>query len=261
MSVLRAFVACWLVLVTGCTWLGLGQEVDPTEDWSASRLYSEARAARNAGDYETAIDYYQKIESRFPFGPYAPQAQLETAYTYYRFNEPASALAAADRFIKLHPTHPHVDYAYYLKGLTHFRQGKGFLERLIRTDQSQRDPGSATEAFREFSEVTERFPESKYAEDARQRMIYLRNTLAKHELHVADYYMRRQAYVAAANRAKYVIENYQRTPAVPDALVIMARAYAILDLEELAADAVRVLKFNYPKHPDIPELERLASVR
>ena len=258
MFALRALILCCSLTLTGCAWLGLGEDIDPTEDWSASRLYSEAKSARNAGDYETAIGYYEKIESRFPFGPYAPQAQLETAYTYYRFNEPASAIAAADRFIKLHPTHPHVDYAYYLKGLTHFHQGKGLLERLIRTDQSQRDPGAATEAFREFAELTERFPQSKYAEDARRRMVYLRNILARHELHVADYYMRRKAYVAAANRAKYVIENYQRTPAVSDALVIMAQAYTVLDLNELAADAVRVLKFNYPTHPEIPKLERLA---
>jgi outer membrane protein assembly factor BamD len=241
--------------MVGCS--TFGKEVDKTRDWSAQRLYSEAKRARSDGDYETAIDYYEKLESRYPFGRYAQQAQIEVAYAYYKFNEPASAIAAADRFLKLHPRHPNADYAYYIKGLTNFNQGKGIVDRFLPIDSSQRDPGAALQAFQDFSELVKRYPESKYTPDARQRMVYLRNNLAKHEVHVAGYYFRRQAYVAAVNRAKHVIENYQRTPSVPDALAIMVRGYTILELNDLAADALRVLKLNYPDHPDIEDVEKL----
>ncbi len=227
---------------------------DPTVGWSAKRLYEEARAALDTGNYQTAIEYYEKLDSRYPFGPHAQQGHLEIVYAYYKGDEPASAIAAADRFIKLHPRHPNVDYVYYIKGLTNFNQGRGILSGLLPTDDSQRDPGAARQAFEDFSELVQRFPESEYSADAAQRMVYLRNNLAEYELHVARYYMRRKAYVAAANRAKYVIENYQRTPSVSDALVLMANAYREMELYDLAADALRVLELNYPEHSAIPEL-------
>jgi outer membrane protein assembly factor BamD len=249
--------AALCMALAGCSYFG--KEVDPTRDWSAQRLYEEGRAALNGGDYETAIKHFERLDTRFPFGPYAEQAQIEIIYAYYKYDEPASAVAAADRFVKLHPTHSHADYAYYLKGLTYFNQGKGFVDRLIPRDESQRDPSTALQSFQSFSELVKRFPDSKYARDATQRMLFLRNILAKHEVNVAEYYMKRGAYVAAANRAKYVIENYQRTPAVPDALVLMAKAYRLMKLDELAQDALRVLKLNYPDHPGIRELERLAG--
>ena len=242
-------------MAAGCS--SLGKEVDVTKDWSAQRLYSAAKSARNDGDYEAAIGYYQKLESRFPFGRYAQQAQLEVAYAYYKFDEPASAIAAADRFLRLHPRHPHADYAYYIKGLTNFNQGKGLIDRYVPTDDSQRDPGAARDSFNDFRDLVTQFPDSKYAEDARQRMLYLRNNLAKHELHVANYYMRRGAYLAAANRAKYVIENYQQSPSIPDALITMVKAYKIMQLDELASDALRVLKHNYPRHPGVAEADVL----
>lgn len=232
---------------------GFGMKEDHTKKWSAQRLYESAKEARKAGDYETAIDYYQKLESRYPFGPYAQQAQLDLIYTYYKFDEPASALAAADRFIKLHPRHPHIDYVYYLKGLTSFNQGKGFVQRIVPHDISQRDQSTSTQAFQDFDELIKRFPNSKYSKDAKQRMLYLRNNMAKHELHVARYYMSRGAYVAAANRARYVVENYQTTPSVTDALVLMAEAYTILKLDDLADDALRVLALNYPNHPVVKD--------
>ena len=227
---------------------------DPTAGWSAKRLYDEARSALDSGNYQTAIEYYEKLDSRYPFGPYAQQGHMEIVYAYYKGDEPASAIAAADRFTKLHPRHPNVDYVYYVKGLTNFNQGKGMLHGILPTDDSQRDPGAARQAFNDFSELVQRFPESEYAADAAQRMVYLRNTLAEYELHVARYYMRREAYVAAANRAKYVIENYQRTPSVPDALVLMANAYREMELYDLSADALRVLEHNYPEHSAIPQL-------
>ena len=243
--------------LAGC---GMSSEKpDITRNWPVEQLYGEAKAAMDAGDYETAIDYYEKLESRFPFGRYAQQAQIDVAYAYWKYDESASALAAAERFIKLHPRHPNVDYAYYLKGLVNYEQGKSFLDRFVRRDMSQRDPGAAREAFDDFAELVRRFPQSKYAEDARQRMLYLRNLLAEHEIHVADYYMRRGAYVAAANRARFVVENYQRTPAVPDALAIMAQAYKLMDLDDLSADALRVLELNYPDHPGIQDVAAITK--
>jgi outer membrane protein assembly factor BamD len=172
------------------------------------------------------------------------QSQLDVAYANYRADEPEAAIAAADRFIKLYPQNPYVDYAYYLKGLVNYNRSVGFLDRYIPTDPSQRDPGAALDAFADFSVLVERFPDSRYAEDARQRMLYLRNNLARHEVNVARYYMRRGAFLAAANRANYVIERFQRTSAVESALEILVDAYTALGKPDLAADAQRVLDIN-----------------
>lgn len=244
-----------LVAVAGCS--VFGEKPDKTKDWSAQRLYQEAKSALTSYDYDTAIDYYEKLESRYPFGPLAQQSQLEVVYAYYKDDQSASAIAAADRFIMLYPSHPNVDYAYYLKGLVSFNQGKGFFDRYLPMDESERDPGAATQSFNDFSELVNRFPESRYAEDARQRMLFLRNNLAMHEVHVATYYMKREAYVAAANRAKYVLENYPTTPAVPEALTIMAKAYRLLRLNDLSSDAERVLRLNFPDHSGLAELRVL----
>lgn len=254
-QVYRLLVLLPLLVALSACGLFSKKDDDPTAGWSAKRLYDEARGALDTGNYKSAIDYYEKLDARYPFGPYAEQGQLEIVYAYYKNDDAASAIAAADRFIKLHPRHPHVDYVYYIKGLTNFNQGRGILSGIIPTDDSQRDPGAARQAFNDFSELVHRFPESPYAKDAAQRMIYLRNNLAKYELHVADYYMRRQAFVAAANRARYVIENYQRTPAVPEALAMLVKAYRQLELYGLADDALRVLKLNYPNDPALPGLE------
>jgi outer membrane protein assembly factor BamD len=236
-----------LLLTGGCSLLP--DQIDETKGWSADRLYSEAKSALDEGDYENAIRFYELLEARFPFGRYAQQAQLEIIYAYYKYDESASAVAAADRFIKLHPRHPNVDYAYYMKGLANFNMGRGIIERYLPRDESQRDPGAARQSFQDFSDLVLRFPDSKYAADARQRMLFLRNNLAQYEINVADYYMRRGAHVAAANRARYVVENYPRTPATPDALAMLARAYRAMDLDDLAEDALRVLELNYPEHP------------
>ncbi|MEM7254184.1 MAG: outer membrane protein assembly factor BamD [Pseudomonadota bacterium] len=257
----RSLILCiglgCLIALAGCaSW---GKEPDKTRNWSAQKLYSEAKAAMNDGDYFTAVDYYEKLESRFPFGPYASQAQLEVAYAFYKNDEPESAIAAADRFIKLHPRHPSVDYAYYLKGLVNFNRDRGFIARIIPGDDAKRDAAARLASFQDFAELTRRFPESKYSEDARQRMLYLRNSLARHEVYVADYYFRRGAYVAAVNRAKYAVENFPTAPVLPDALAIMVKAYAELEMTDLAADALRVLKHNYPAHPGLPEVEGLAQ--
>ncbi len=221
---------------------------DDTKNWSARKIYTEAKKSLSSGDYENAINFYETLESRYPFGRFAKQGQIEIAYAYYKFDEPESAIAAADRFIKLHPKHPHVDYAYYLKGLIYFNRNIGFLGRLFQQDSSSRDPESSKQAFQEFSTLIKKFPNSRYATEARLRALYLRNNLAEHELHVAKYYMTRKAYVAAVNRCKYIIENYDRSSAVPGALDIMAQAYDKLGLTELAADARRVLVASFPKY-------------
>jgi outer membrane protein assembly factor BamD len=242
-------------LVSGCSIFG--DEQDITKDWSAARLYSAAKERLENKDYEKAIEYYEKLEARYPFGPHSQQAQLDIAYAYYRNDEAASAVAAADRFIKLHPRHPNVDYAYYIKGLANYLKTGGFVARIVSKDYSKRDTGAAQEAFRDFSELVRRFPNSKYSVDAAQRMLYLKNTLAMHEVHVARYYMTKGAYVAAANRARYVVENYQRTPAMPDALVVLAKSYKAMELPNLSDDALRVLQLNYPDHPGIQEIAEL----
>ena len=230
------------VTLAGC---GLfGKEIDVTEGWSASKLYSEAAAELDSGNYKRAIELYQKLEARYPFGRYAMQAQLDVAYAHYRADEPEDAIAAAERFIKLYPQNPYVDYAYYMKGIVNYNRSVGFLDRFVPTDASQRDPGSAMDAFKDFSELVERFPESKYSADARQRMVYLRSNLAMNEVNVARYYMKRGAYLAAANRANHVIEHYQRTSAVDDALEILIEAYRALGKDDLAADAKRILDVN-----------------
>lgn len=234
-----------LVLAVALAGCGVfGKEIDLTENWSAAKLYAEGSSELDSGNYAKAVEYYEKLEARYPFGRYAMQSQLDVAYAHYRADEPEAAIAAADRFIKLYPQNPYVDYAYYLKGLVNYNRSVGFLDRYIPTDASQRDPGSALDAFVDFSALVERFPDSRYAEDARQRMLYLRNNLAKHEVNVARYYMRRGAYLAAANRANYVIERFQRTSAVESALEVLIDAYTALGKRELAADAKRVLDLN-----------------
>lgn len=246
----------WLILCISL-WLSgcgiFGEQEDVTRDWSAQKLFVEATDAMRAGDYEKAVEYYEKLEARYPFGKYATQAQLNIAYAYYRFDEPESALAALDRFLRLYPNHRATAYAQYLRGLTNFNRSLSFFDRFIPTDISQRDTGASQESFKDFATVVRRFPDSIYAEDSRQRMLHLRNNIARHEMHVAEYYMQRGAFVAAANRANYVVENYQRTPAVKDALALMIDAYTKLELPELAQGAQRVLALNEAEGNLIPD--------
>ena len=244
-----------LLTLGGC---GLLPEVqDETTGWSAQKLYAEAKDNLNDGNYERAVKLFETLESRYPFGRYAQQAQLEVAYAYYKDNEPISAIAACDRFIKLHPNHPNVDYAYYLKGLANFNDDLGILGNLsmlgIRDaqDMSERDPRAARDAFLAFKELVTRFPDSKYAEDSTARMKYLVNALASNEVHVAKYYLKREAYVAAANRAKEVLKTYPEAPALEEALAIMMVSYEKLGLTDLRDDAQRVLTLNFPNSPHL----------
>ncbi len=250
MSFFRLFVVLSVsaLLVNGCSWLGESKE-DETQDWSANKLYDSARAAMAEESYTAALDYFEKLEARYPFGQFAQQALLESAYAYYKDDEPESAIAAADRFIKLYPRHPSIDYAYYIKGLSNFNRNFGFFQRYIPTDREQRDQAAALQAFNDFAELVKLFPDSKYSEDARQRMVYLRNSVAEYDVHVARYYIKRGAYLAAVNRGRNVVENYPKTTAVPHALAVMLVGYTMLDMQDLAKDTRRVLQLNNPGHP------------
>lgn len=250
-----AVLAVLLCLVSGCSLFG--QKEEETSRWGAEELYNRARDRLDTGYYDGAIEFYEVLQNRFPFGTYAQQAQLELAYAYYKSEKGAEAIAAVDRFIKLYPTHPNMDYAYYLRGLANFNTGKGLTQRYLPVDHSQRDQGASLRSFQDFGELIKRFPDSDYVADSRKRMVYLRNILAQHEVNVANYYMRRGAYVAAANRARYVVENYQQTPAMPDALVVMTQAYKVMEMDDLAADTQRVLELNYPNHPGLFQLREI----
>jgi outer membrane protein assembly factor BamD len=232
------------LILAGC---GLLPEVkDETVGWSANKLYTEAKQALGESAYDRAIGYYEKLESRFPYGRYAQQAQIDLAYAYWKSGEKESALVACERFIKLHPNHPNVDYVYYLRGLIDFNEDLGLLGLISRQDMTERDPRGARESFDAFRELLTRFPDSKYTPDATQRMAYLVGALAQLETHVARYYMKRGAYLAAINRAQYVLKSYPDAPATEEALFIMVRAYDLLGMNELRDDAERVMRKNFP---------------
>lgn len=219
---------------------------DETANWTVEQLFDEAKDAMSSRDYGRAIQLFEKLEARYPYGRYAQQAQLEVAYAQWKDGERALAIAAIDRFIKLHPNHVNVDYAYYLKGLINFNDQAGLFSWFTSSDLSDRDPKSTREAFDAFKEVVTRFPDSRYAEDSASRMRYLVNSLASHEVHVARYYMRRGAYLAAANRAQYAIQRYPQTPAIEEAVFVLVHAYEALGMTQLRDDAARVMEKNFP---------------
>lgn len=240
-----ALLALFTLLSSGCAIFGDPTEVDETKGWNVQKIFDAAEGFMRDRDYDKAIKYFEIIESRYPHGRYAVQSQLDIAYAYYKKQDPVAATAAADRFIKLHPHHPNVDYAYYLKGLAVFNE-RGIVEKLTEQQISDRDPKALRDSFLAFKDLINKFPESKYVKDATQRMTYLVNTLAEHELHVARYYMKREAYLAAVNRCKYVLTEYPDSPSQEEALVIMISAYDLMGLNDYKQDAMRVLKANYP---------------
>jgi len=235
--------------LTGCALFK--EPRDETKNWTPQQIQTAAKTALTEGDYETAIKYYEILEARYPLGTFAQQAQLDMIYAYYKFEEAESAIAASDRFIKLYPRHPKVDYAYYMRGLAHFNENFGLIERYLPLNLSERDQAATRRSFQNFAELLKLFPESVYADDAKQRMIYLRNQLAQYELNVADFYMRRSAYLAAANRAQYVVQHFNRTPAAPDALIILAKAYKKMGYEDLSENTLKVLKLNHSDYTEV----------
>jgi outer membrane protein assembly factor BamD len=241
-------------LLTGCS-----SDEETPQEMTEKKLYDAAQKNLKNDSFTLAVKNLQLLEARYPFGPYAEQAQLEIIFAHYRNYEPEAAVAAADRFIRLHPQHPNVDYAYYIKGLANYADSEGFLDRFLPTDMTQRDPGAALLSFENFRQLLYRYPDSPYAADAKARMLYLRARLARYEINVANYYFKRGGYLAAANRGRYVVENFPQTPATADALAVMVQAYQLLDLNDLADDSLKVLTTNFPEHPSIDENGQFSS--
>lgn len=229
-------------LVGGCS----STSEDKTVGWSPNRIYAEAKEEMNAGGYDKAIPLFEKLEGRAAGTPLAQQAQLDKAYAHHKAGEQAQAIATLDRFMKLHPASPAIDYALYLKGVTNFNDNLGLFSFLARQDLSERDQKAAKESFESFRELVTRFPESRYTPDARQRMTYVVNSLAQYEVHVARYYYSRGAYVAAINRAQVALADYRDVPAIEEALFILVRSYDALGMAQLRDDAKRVMEKNYP---------------
>ncbi len=244
-------VIAFSVFISGCSileWFGKNKdekEAEIAKNETVETLYEEAHGSLTIGDTVDAVEKFERLETRYPFGRHAQQAQLELAYAYYKQNKNELALDSINRFIKLNPLHPNVDYAYYLKGLIKFDSGKSPIHWVIPRDPSDNDPTSLREAFNIFDLLIEKYPASKYVDDAKLRMIYLRNELAEYELKVAKFYLRRGAYVASANRTKYIMEHYQRAEIMPEALQVLEQAYTKLDIGDLAQDTHRVYMQNF----------------
>ena len=249
----------FLITVLALGLAGCSSDDDRPQDMTERALYEQAQENIKDESFQLAVKNLQLLEARYPFGPYAEQAQLEIIYAHYRNYEPEAAIAAANRFIRLHPQHSNVDYAYYIKGLANYVEGEGFLDRFLPTDMTMRDPGAALQSFEDFRQLLYRYPDSPYAADANARMVYLRARLARYEINVANYYFKRGAYMAAANRGRYVVENFPQTPATADALAVMTQAYQLLGLNDLANDSLAVLEKNYSQHPSLDENGKFIS--
>ena len=237
--------------LSGCALFEGDDELEVDLNSGEQQMYRRAQRFLDTSNFDLAISALQQLESRYPFGKYAEQAQLELIYAHHGAYQSEAAIEAADRFIRLHPQHPSVDYAYYMKGVSAYDMNENFFSSLIPSDDSKRDVSGVREAFDEFTQLLTRYPNSRYAQDARARMVYIRNMLARHEIHVANYYFKRGAYMAALKRGQNVVETMQETTAVADGLAVMAQAYILLEMSDLAMDAVRVLCANYPEHPNV----------
>lgn len=224
---------------------------DNTTSWNADKLYNEAKSELEIGNYEKALVLYQKLETRYPFGAYAQQAQIETAYTHWQNSDSALAIAALNRYVKLYPNQTGIAYALYLEGLINFNDKKTLFSSITGEDMAERDAVAGKAAFQSFKKLVTIYPKSKYAPDALKRMRFLLNVLAENEIHVARFYLRKTAFVASLNRCKTVLERFQETPAVEEALAIMIIAYKKLNLLELSQNSSRVLIKNFPNSPYI----------
>jgi outer membrane protein assembly factor BamD len=233
-------------LLSGCSWFG--DKYDKQKNWTVEEFYKNAKDELDSGNYQAAIKGYEQLEARYPFGKYAQQAQLDSAYANYKDGETAAAVAACDRFMKLHPNHPNVDYAIYLKGLAFFKPDLGIFGDLLNLDPSERDPKALRDSFEAFKDLVVRFPDSAYADDARKRMGFLVNALAKHDVAVARYYYNRGIYLGAINRAQNVLQRYPQAPASEDALAVSIEAYEKMGMNDLAQASRRVLEKNFPKN-------------
>ena len=251
------FIIIFSLTLFGCS--STEELPDIAADAGEQQIYDDAQRYLRGDNYSLAVKSLELLESRYPFGKYAEQAQLELIYAHYNAYEHEAAVEAADRFIRLHPQHPSVDYAYYMKGLSAYSANEDIFARFMPTDPTQRDTSQAKEAFSEFAQLVSRFPNSPYAADAEARMVSLRNLLARHDIMVANYYLRRGAYLAAVNRGRFVVENFQRTPSVADGLAIMAQGYIFLGMNDLAQQSITVLAANYPNYPAINKSGQFVS--
>jgi outer membrane protein assembly factor BamD len=233
--------------------------VEAYKNKTAQEIFTSAEKHLAKEKYDIAVQEFEALDTLYPFGPYAEQGQLDIIYAYYKSGDFASALAAADRYIRLYPRSPNVDYAYYMKGLVNYGRGDNWFQRLFPTDPSQRDLNYMIQSFHDFHELVQRFPDSRYAPDARLRMLYIRNLLAQHELDVAKFYFRRKAYVAAANRAAGLVEMYPQAPQVVPALAIMVESYQALGETQMANDTLQVLVANYPNSGEAHRLGHTAT--
>jgi len=245
-SVTAVILLALALALGGCGWLD--RKLDEKRDWQVEDYYRAAKAELDSGSWLAAVKLYGELESRFPFGRYAQQAQLDTAYAYYKEGESAQSIAAIDRFIKSYPNHQNLDYALYLKALANFREDLGLLPTFLgRQDLADRDPKAARESFEMFKELVARFPDSRYADDALARMNHLVDALARHELHVARYYLRRGAWLSAVNRAQDIVVRFPNSPERREALEILVEGYDRMGMPDLRDDAKRVLAANYPQ--------------
>ncbi len=245
----RIVLVVLVISLSSCSLFHRGKKGDPLDTLPVGELYQKGVDALNSGNNNVATHAFERLVARFPFGAYTEQAQLNLAYAQFKSNKPDDAYSTINRFIKTYPTHKHIDYAYYLRGLINFDRSGGFIERYVGLDMTKRDQSNLRQSFDDFGALVTRYPQSRYTADARLHMVYLRNMMAKSELNIALFYLKRNAFVAAANRAKTVVETYPQSAQVGDALAIMVESYRKLGQDTLAGDTERVLKLNYPDHP------------
>ncbi|RUO39253.1 outer membrane protein assembly factor BamD [Pseudidiomarina aestuarii] len=245
---LRIILACMTGLVLGGCAGSPDEEIFDPRLSDAQLTYERAKNNIASGNYSTAAQTLTALSTRYPFGPLSHQIQMDQIYVYYKLADIDKALAAIDRFSRLNPNHPDIDYVMYMRGLVNQRADYNAIQELAGVDRSDRDPSKAREAFDDFADLIRRYPDSKYVGDARQRMVAIKSRLARYELAVADYYVKREAYLAAANRARYVLENYSDTPEAERALEVMADSYGRLNLNELRDDAIATLRENFPNN-------------
>ena len=237
------------LLLSGCSyWEGAFKEADPTIGMSAAEIYREGRSFLDAEDYPNAIIYFDILEARYPFGIYSTQSMLDLSYASYQSNLKAEAIVNADRFIRLYPNHPNVSYAYYLRALANFDKDQNFITELFGQDPSKYDVSKLRQSFDDFSVIVNKFPDTKYAKDSINRLLYIKNMMAANELYIAKYYIKRSAHIAAIERIKYLLINYNGTPSTEEGLLILIKSYNYLQMNDLAADTIRVLKENYPDY-------------
>jgi len=250
-----AFILCLSLFIQACSIFSKESKEDEYVGWTVEQFITASKQELEDEKYKKAIVLLEQLDSRYPFGEHSAQTQLDLTFAYYKNGDAEAALASADRFIKTHPRNPDIDYAYYLKALVNFNRELGFFERYVPSDATQRDTLFTQTSYLNFEELLRRFPDSKYVADVKQRMIYLKNAMARHELHIARFYMDREAYVAAANRTNYILEHYQGTPSVPYALEIQIKAYKILGLQGLVEKSTELYNYNYPDGPVYPEAD------